>query len=144
MPLPLARSLSACLIAMALTASLAGAQDRDADPAAIRVPARHTSRITWPIVLFSAGAAADWTSTAVSLSHPRSREDNPLIAWAKAPPAIIATGAAIDAVGAYAWMKSTTHHHRLRAAGFVAAAAFRSYLVIHNIKTIDAASRTSR
>lgn len=144
MRLPLARHLLVCLLAMTSAASLASAQGLDADAGAMRRPALEKTRFTWPVMVFAAGAAADWTSTAVSLSHPTSREDNPLIAWAKAPTAIIATGAAIDALGAYAWMKSTTNHRRLRAVGFVAAAAFRGYLVVHNIKTIGATGRPSR
>jgi hypothetical protein len=92
-------------------------------------------------MVFSAAAAADWASTAWSLNHPRSREDNPLIAWAGAPPAIIAAGAAIDAAGAYAWMKSTTNHRKLQSIGFLVAAAFRGYLVVHNLR-INAQAET--
>jgi hypothetical protein len=164
---PLARCLFALLLALLLRAPLAEAQDIDPDAAAPRdtaldaVPALNQPQqqpqstlppskgakqaaFTWPVAVFSAGAAADWTSTAWSLRHPTSREDNPLIAWAKAPAAIIATGAVIDAVGAYAWMKSTTNHRRLQAVGLVVAAAFRGYLVVHNIRTSSAAGRPAR
>src|SRR5689334_541403 len=119
-----ARYLFAALVAIAVATPLAQAQD--VDPGALSVtldlpvatmpppaiapetqtpaPAARTNRVVIgrPVIVLSAAATADWASTAWSLSHPTSREDNPLIAWAKAPGAIIAAGAIIDAVGAYA------------------------------------------
>jgi hypothetical protein len=152
----LAHGLLVVLAAIAVTASTADAQDTDAGAVSVRsaspdaprapeepeqpahaLPPRNAAKTEFrlPVVVFSIGAAADWTSTAWSLSHPTSREDNPMIAWAHSPAAIIAAGAAIDAVGAYAWMKATKNHRNLQAVGFLVGAAFRGYLVIHNIRT---------
>jgi hypothetical protein len=89
--------------------------------------------VNTPLLVFSLAAASDWTSTAWVLSHPLAHEDNPMISWAKNPAAIIGLGAGMDAVGAYAWMKVTKNHPKLQATGFYVAAAFRGYLVIHNI-----------
>jgi hypothetical protein len=158
MRLPPARPLFAALAALAVTSSVASSQDADPGAAglwgtsieAVRSlatsPATHAQlpaplqktapkmAFNRPLMVFSAAAAADWASTAWSLSHPASREDNPLIAWAGAPPAIIAAGAAIDTVGAYAWMKSTRNHRKLQSVGLLVAAAFRGYLVVHNLR----------
>ena len=103
-------------------------------PATVAPVQEKTPIFTWPVAVFSMSAAADWTSTGWALSHPESREDNPTIAWAKFPPAIIAVGIAIDAIGGYAWTKSTQRHPKMRTAGFLVAAAFRSYLVVQNIR----------
>src|SRR3954468_13867801 len=134
-----ARSLFAALVAITVTAPIAHAQDADAgaltavygtslDPR--HVPYERSDKPALPptpppgrpakieftpaAMAFSAAAGADWASTAWSLSHPTSHEDNPLIAWAGAPPAIIAAGAAIDTIGAYAWIKSTANHRKLQ------------------------------
>jgi hypothetical protein len=152
------RALLAALAAVAVTATLAGAQDADRGALppvggdaldAVRPleapekqarlaepPAANAKKTAFrlPLMAFSMGAAADWTSTAWALRYPTSHEDNPTIAWAKSPTAIIAAGIGIDAVGAYAWMKATRNHPRLQATGFVVAAVFRGYLVIENIR----------
>jgi hypothetical protein len=157
MRLRLARSLITALAAVAVTATLAGAQDADSSAprisgdsldavrpleapkqqARLAEPLAANAKKTafrLPLMVFSMGAAADWTSTAWALGHPAAHEDNPTIAWAKSPTAIIAAGVGIDAVGAYAWMKATRNHPKLQATGFFAAAAFRGYLVIQNIR----------
>jgi hypothetical protein len=151
-----ARYLFAALVAIAVNAPRARAQDLEpvgstatrgvaidavspsttAPDIRTPAPAARTTKvdISRPMIVFSAAATADWASTAWSLSHPTSREDNPLIAWANSPAAIITAGAAIDAIGAYAWMKSTTNHRKLQSVGFLVAAAFRGYLVVHNLR----------
>jgi hypothetical protein len=149
------RPLVAALAAVAVTATLAGAQDADrgapprgsddsldlvrppqAPEPQVRLaePNVKTTAFRLPLLVFSAGAAADWSSTAWALRNPTSHENNPAIAWAKSPAAIIAAGAGIDAVGAYAWMKATGHHPKIQATGFLVAAAFRGYLAIQNIR----------
>jgi hypothetical protein len=158
MRLRLVRSLLAALAAIAVTATLAGAQEADHDALPrvsgdsldaarpLEAPERQarlaeppaanatTTAFRLPLMVFSMGAAADWTSTAWALGHPAAHEDNPTIAWAKSPAGIIAAGVGIDVVGAYAWMKATRNHPKLQATGFVVAAVFRGYLVIQNIR----------
>jgi hypothetical protein len=153
-----ARALVPALGAIAVTAICAGAQDADAGApprergasldavhpveesqrraplAAPPAKGANKTAFTVPVMVFSMGAAADWTSTAWALTHPTSHEDNPMIAWAKSPAAIIAAGAGMDAVGAYAWMKATRHHPKIQATGFLVAAAFRGYLATQNIR----------
>jgi len=91
----------------------------------------------------SAAAAADWASTYHALKYYRVRETNPLLRPIDHSPASLVTmGALIDAGAFSAWNLAVgRRHERVAAAGLWAMAAFRTYLVIHNIRTTRRAER---
>lgn len=87
-----------------------------------------------PLLAFGLSASADWASTAWALKN-GGVEQNPTVAWLKSPPAIIAAGAGLDALGAWTWMKVVgPNHPKIQAAGLYIATAVRGAIVIHNIK----------
>ncbi len=89
-----------------------------------------------PLSMFAAGAAADWTSTGYALNR-GFNEGNSLINWTNSPTATVAMGVAIDAAGAYAWMRATKDHRKIQAIGFYAATAFRVYLTARNVAIVN-------
>jgi hypothetical protein len=96
-----------------------------------------------PTIAASAAAAADWASTYHALKHYRVRETNPLLRpLDHSPGSLVTVGALLDA-GAFSTWNLTVgrKNERLAAAGLWAMAAFRSYLVIHNLRTERRAAR---
>ncbi|MBI2189650.1 MAG: hypothetical protein HYU37_21405 [Acidobacteria bacterium] len=94
---------------------------------------------------FAAGtaSAADWASTYHALKYYRVRESNPLLrALDHSPGSLVTVGAVIDAGAFSAWNLTVgRRHERMAAAGLWAAAAFRAYLVFHNLRTASRAAR---
>lgn len=100
-------------------------------------------RLRVPTTVFAAAAAADWASTYHALKYYRVRESNPLIRRFDDQPAkLVAIGAAIDAGAVMAWNTTLGRKHpRLAAGGLWAAAAFRTYLAIHNLRNEQRVAR---
>jgi hypothetical protein len=96
-----------------------------------------------PTFAASAAATADWASTYHALKHYRVRETNPLLRpLDHSPGSLVAAGALLDAGAFTAWNLTVGRkNERLAAAGLWAMAAFRSYLVIHNLRTQRRAAR---
>jgi hypothetical protein len=96
-----------------------------------------------PTFAASAAAAADWASTYHALKHYRVRETNPLLRpLDHSPGSLVTAGALMDAGAFTAWNLTVGRkNERLAAAGLWAMAAFRSYLVIHNLRTQRRAAR---
>jgi len=91
----------------------------------------------------SAAAAADWASTYHALRFYHVRETNPLLRpMDGAPGRMISLGAAMDVGAITAWnLTMGREHPRVATAGLWAMTAFRSYLVIHNLRNEERASR---
>jgi len=91
----------------------------------------------------SAAAAADWASTYHALTNYHVRESNPLLRpLDSSPTSMISLGAAMDAGIVSAWnLTMGRKHPRIAVAGLWAMAAFRTYLVIHNVRTARSAQR---
>jgi len=91
----------------------------------------------------STAAAADWVSTYHALKYYRVRETNPFLRPLDHSPASLVTlGALMDAGAFSAWNLTVGRkNERLAAAGLWAMAAFRTYLVIHNLRTERRAAR---
>ena len=89
-----------------------------------------------PTAAFAIAAGADWTTTAVGLAG-GAREQNPLLKpFHRDPASTVAAGALIDIAGVRLWNRRVGRHHpKLAAAGLYVAAAFRTYLAIHNMRT---------
>jgi hypothetical protein len=96
-----------------------------------------------PTFVASAAAAADWASTYHALKHYRVRETNPLLRpLDHSPGSLVTVGALMDAGAFSAWNLTVGRkNERLAAAGLWAMAAFRTYLVIHNLRTERRAAR---
>jgi hypothetical protein len=96
-----------------------------------------------PTMVAGTAAAADWASTYHALTNYRVRETNPLLRpLDHEPGSLVAVGALIDAGAFSAWNLTVgRRNERLAAAGLWAMAAFRTYLVIHNLRTERRAAR---
>lgn len=96
-----------------------------------------------PTFAASAAAAADWASTYHALKHYRVRETNPLLRpLDHSPGSLVTVGALMDAGAFSAWNLTVGRkNERVAAAGLWAMAAFRTYLVIHNLRTERRAAR---
>jgi hypothetical protein len=96
-----------------------------------------------PTIVASAAAAADWASTYHALKNYHVRETNPLLRpLDSSPTSMVSLGAAMDAGIVSAWnMTMGRKHPRVAVAGLWAMAAFRSYLVVHNMRTARSADR---
>ena len=96
-----------------------------------------------PTFAASAAAAADWASTYHALKYYRVREVNPLLRpLDSSPGSMVTVGGLIDVAGFSAWNLTVGRTHpRLAAAGLWGLAAFRTYLVIHNIRNARRAER---
>ena|SRR5688572_25873275 len=121
------RLLAACLVVCLVPAS-AVAQD---------------SRLTLPTIAASAAAAADWSTTYHALKNYRVREVNPLLRpFESSPGKLVTMGALMDGAAFSAWnMTMGKRHPRIAAAGLWAAAGFRTYLAIHNMRNTRKAAR---
>lgn len=86
-----------------------------------------------PNSIFAAAATADWVSTYQFIQR-GANETNPLINRMQTKPALmIASGAAIDVAGLWAWNRYVGEKHpRLAAVGLYAAAGFRIWLAARN------------
>jgi hypothetical protein len=90
-----------------------------------------------PTMVASAAAAADWASTYHALSNYQLRESNPLLRPFESPTQVVAMGALMDGVAFSAWnMTVGQKYPRAASTGLWAMAAFRSYLVVHNIRNM--------
>ena len=88
-----------------------------------------------PTTLASVAAAADWASTYHALTNYHVRETNVLLQpFQKSPGKLVAIGAAIDVGTFTAWnMMMGPRHPKVAAAGMWGMAAFRTFLVVHNL-----------
>jgi hypothetical protein len=96
-----------------------------------------------PTTVASIAAAADWASTYHAMTNFHVRETNFLLQpFQKSPGKLVAVGAAID-VGTYsAWnLLVAPKHPKIAAAGMWGMAAFRTYLVFHNLRNEQRALR---
>ena len=105
--------------------------------------AQEGANLRIPTIAASAAAAADWASTYHALKNYHVRESNPLLRpLDSSPTSMISLGAALDAGLVSAWNVTIgPRHPRIAAAGLWAMAAFRTYLVIHNVRTARSAER---
>jgi hypothetical protein len=105
-----------------------------------------TDRLRLPTIVASTAAAGDWISTYHALRNFPVREANPLLApWRDSPGKLVSVGALMDGAGITAWnLTIAPNHPRVAAAGLWAMAAFRAYLVIHNVRTTQRAERQRR
>ena len=96
-----------------------------------------------PTTLASIAAAADWASTYHAMTNYHVRETNVLLQpWQKSPGKLVLVGAAIDVVSFTAWNKVIgPRHPRVAAGGMWAMAAFRTFLVVHNLRNEQKALR---
>jgi len=88
-----------------------------------------------PTTIASIAAAADWASTYHAMSNYHVRETNVLLQpFQKSPGKLVAIGAAIDVGTFTAWnMMMGPRHPKVAAAGMWGMAAFRTFLVVHNL-----------
>ena len=107
------------------------------------VAAAQNRALTLPTMAASTAAAADWVSTYHALKYYRVRETNPLLRpLDHSPTSLVAVGALVDAGAFSAWNLTVgRRNERLAVAGLWAMAAFRTYLVIHNMRTERRAAR---
>jgi hypothetical protein len=104
--------------------------------------AAQVDRLTMPTIAASAAAAADWASTYHALKHYHVRETNPLLRPFDSPRSVVSIGSLIDAGGFTAWNLTVgRRNERVAAVGLWTMAAFRTYLVIHNLRTANKATR---
>lgn len=127
------RRLAAALLVVCLFSASALAQEPTAPSPSLRLPT----------LAASAAATADWISTYHALSHFKVRESNPLLKpWNDSPGQLIGIGALIDAGGITAWNLGVgPKHPKLAVTGLWVMTAFRSYLVVHNLRNEQRAAR---
>ena len=96
-----------------------------------------------PTIAASVAAAADWASTYHALKNYHVRETNPVLRpMDRSPASLVTVGALIDASAFSAWNLTVGRkHERIAAAGLWTMAAFRAYLVIHNLRTARRSAR---
>ena len=96
-----------------------------------------------PTIAASVAAAADWASTYHALKNYHVRESNPLLRPIDSKPGpMVSVGAAMDMGIVSAWNLTVGRKHpRVAAAGLWAMTAFRSYLVLHNVRNQRRAER---
>jgi hypothetical protein len=124
---------AALLVACVLLPAAAHAQDTP-------------QRLKAPTIAASLASAADWASTYHALKNYQVRESNPLLRpLDRTPGRLITMGAAIDVASFSAWnMTMGRKHPKIAAAGLWGAAAFRTYLAIHNLRNTRIAERRLR
>lgn len=90
-----------------------------------------------PTIVYSSVMVADWTTT---IAGPRpgvnAHERNPIVNWLEPhPTAMYAVGASLDVLSILAIRKTIgTNHPKIATAIFYTAAAFRTTVVIHNLR----------
>jgi len=121
-----------CACLSLVCAARAGAQERAGDEAGLKIP----------MTIWAAGVAADQISTYRFASGYRDvlREANPLISGLdRHPVLLVAAGSAMDAAtGWAAWRLLGANHPRVAKALFYGAAAYRTYLAVHNVRLMQA------
>lgn len=122
------RRLLAALLLLCAAPAVAAAQEPD---------------LRLPTIAASAAAAADWASTYHALKFYKMREVNPLLRpLDSSPGSMVTLGGLIDAGGFSVWNITVGRKHpRIAAAGLWGMAAFRTYLVIHNMRNSRKAER---
>jgi hypothetical protein len=100
-------------------------------------------RLKLPTIVAGAAAAADWASTYHAITYYELRETNPLLQrFQGSPGRLVTVGAAMDAAAFSAWNVTVGRKHpRIAAAGLWAMAAFRGYLVLHNLRNEQKVAR---
>jgi hypothetical protein len=95
-------------------------------------------RLKLPTMVASAAAAADWASTYHALSNYQLRESNPLLRpFESSPTQLVVMGALMDGAAFSAWnMTVGQRYPKAASAGLWAMAAFRGYLVVHNVRNM--------
>ncbi|MGE5357879.1 MAG: hypothetical protein ACM3NQ_02610 [Bacteroidales bacterium] len=151
--------LSFCLAAVLLIAGVASAQSEppaisspvssatsttpvpaaDTSPSQVveRAPARANQGLRTPIAIWAASVAADQTTTYLFSSRYSGvlHERNFLIRGLdQHPAALVAAGTAIDAATGWLAYRLLRGHPRIATAVFLAAAGYRSYLAIYNMR----------
>jgi hypothetical protein len=96
-----------------------------------------------PTTIASVAAAADWASTYHALTNYHVRETNVLLqGFQGSPGKLVAMGAAIDVGTFTAWnMLIGPRHPKVASAGMWGMAAFRTFLVYHNLRNETRALR---
>lgn len=88
-----------------------------------------------PIAVFGVAAAGDWTATGYNITHGGAEGNRWLKPLADRPALMITAGAAIDVAGAVVWSQLVGRHHpKIAAIGFYALAAYRSWLIVRNMR----------
>ncbi|HYM23554.1 MAG TPA: hypothetical protein VEU08_10105 [Vicinamibacterales bacterium] len=126
------KTIVVCAWLALVCAARAGAQDRVDDRSGLKMP----------MTIWAAGVAADQISTYRFATGYRDvlREANPLISGLdRHPVLLVAAGSAMDAAtGWAAWRFFGTSHPRVAKALFYGAAAYRTYLAVHNVRLMQA------
>ena len=96
-----------------------------------------------PTVIASVAAAADWASTYHAMTNYHVRETNVLLqGFQSSPFKTVAAGAAIDVATFTAWNTMIgPRHPKVAVGGMWAMAAFRTFLVVHNLRNEQRALR---
>jgi hypothetical protein len=96
-----------------------------------------------PTFAASAASAADWASTYHALKYYKVQEQNPVLRpLQKSPGSMISVGGLIDAGSLSAWNLTVGRkNQKVAVAGLWAMTAFRTYLVIHNMRNMRLADR---
>lgn len=86
-----------------------------------------------PTLVFAGAASADWVTT-YQAQQRGTQENNPLLSWLNTRPGpLVATGAALDVAGLWAWNRYVGRAHpKIAMAGLYAAAGFRLWLATNN------------
>lgn len=89
-----------------------------------------------PTTIASIAAAADWASTYHAMTNYHVRETNVFLqGLQESPGKLVTVGAVMDVAAFTAWNKVIgPRHPKVAVAGMWAMAAFRAYLVVHNIR----------
>jgi hypothetical protein len=124
-----ARGLAVVLCFVCAWPSAAAAQERDS--------------LKIPTIAASIAAAGDWASTYHALRNYHLRESNPLLRpFDSSPSSVVALGSVIDAGALSAWNMTVGRRSTKAAAiGLWGMAAFRTFLVIHNVRNMQRAAK---
>jgi hypothetical protein len=89
-----------------------------------------------PTLVYAAAAAVDWATTYEALTRHGAAERNPILHPLESQPALmIATGAAMDALGVWAWNRWVGRKHQKAAkVGLYVAATMRMSFAVYNIR----------
>lgn len=124
--------LCVCLLCAAAIAAHAQSLGGSDAPPPTASSAVKVSVLTW-----TATATADWITTYRFATRYRDliHEENPLIGGLGRHPALmVAAGGGIDAATAWTTYRLLRGHPRWARVAFYGAAAFRTYLVVHNVE----------
>lgn len=98
--------------------------------------------LKWPTIVYSSAVAFDYSTTYRGLQL-GATERNPILRpLQNRPVALVATGAALDAAGVWAWNRYVGRKHpKLAVLGLYAMSAARIWMASHNWQTIHAQRR---